>query len=285
MTWLTSRARNNNRRLSVISSASTTPSAQDDGPWCDKCTSLNRQLHGYLLEILKHGEDAIGEWAYAVGASPDHMECEPAPERIIPEGFRRCSRQHQLCAAGTASEPRTVMPPPLVSEWSRTVFPSGAYSEQPESTSGQASTVTSPYSQLPSTLDLVQRTQEPVPVPSAANLRTCHTLVAIPYTQGPAAPSQTQLPAPQPVQPPWNGGFQRPVAMYPNSGPAQNTTYPWASQHTQMTLGPQEQGGQQDLRTANNLPGSLACNEAMRNVGQGRVLKGEQDVLGSEIPG
>lgn len=264
MKMLASRARNNTRRLSIVSAASTTLSAQDAGPWCDKCTSLNRQLHGYLLEILKHGEDAIGDWAYAVGASPDHMECEPAPERIIPEGYRRCSRQHHLCAAGAEGEAGTIMPPPLTAGWPGTAFTSAVYQGQPGNALGQAQAGVGPYPQLGSGLDLAQRMQEVDSVPGGgATIQNRQALVAIPENAGPYAqrtgpPSQALLPAPQPLQPPWNGGFQRPAAMYPNSGPAQNTT------HNQL--------------------GSMVYNEAMRGIGQGRELQGEQSLSESEIP-
>lgn len=263
MTMLASRARNSNRRLSIISAASTTLSAQDAGPWCDKCTSLNRQLHGYLLEILKQGEDAIGDWAYAVGASPDHMECEPAPERIIPEGYRRCSRQHHLCAAMTEGEPGTIMPPPLSAGWPGTAFTSAVYDGKPANALSQTSAGCSPYSQLGSGLDLAQRMQQTNLVPAGGDIQNRQTLVAIPEHPGPYAhrtgpPSQAPLPVPQPLQPTWNGGFQRPVAMYPNSGPTQNTSH--------------------------NPPGSMAYNEAMRGIGQGRELQGEQKLPDSEIP-
>lgn len=260
MAMLASRARNNNnRRLSIISAASTT----DAGPWCDKCTSLNRQLHGYLLEILKHGEDAIGDWAYAVGASPDHMECEPAPERIIPEGFRRCSRQHQLCGARTEGVNGTVMPPPLPSGWPGIAVTSAVYQGQPGSTTSQTSAGISLYSQHRSGLDLAQRMQETSSVPARGAIENRQTLFAIPeqvnpYAQKTRSPSQALLPAPQPVQPPWNGGYQRPVAMYPNPGPAQSTTH--------------------------SPPTWTASNDAMRGVGQGRVLQKEQGLSASDVP-
>lgn len=262
-TMLASRARNNNnnnRRLSIISAASTTDAA---GPWCDKCTSLNRQLHGYLLEILKHGEDAIGDWAYAVGASPDHMECEPAPERIIPEGFRRCSRQHHLCGARAEGEAGAVMPPPLPSGWPGTAVTSAVYQEQPGNALSQAPAGLIPYSHLGSSLNLTQRMQEANSVPTSGTVQNRQTLVAIPEHANPYAPrtgtpSQAVLSAPQPLQPPWNGGFQRPVAMYPNSGPAQDTTQ--------------------------NPSASMSYNEAMRGVGQGRVFQKEPDLPASDVP-
>ena len=239
MTMLASRASNKNQRLSIISAASTTLSAQQAGPWCDKCTRLNRQLHGYLLEILRNGEDAIGEWAYAVGASPDHMDYEPAPERIIPEGYRRCSRQHQLCAG----EAGTNMPP-LSSGWTGTSLP-GVYPWLAGNLAGQTSAGTSPYSQLGPGLEPAQRMHEPISTPAGGALQPRHNLVAIPEHAEPCArgtgpPSQTQLQVPQPLQPPWSGGFQRPAAMYPNSGPAQNTTYHWTSQQRHPPNGPSE---------------------------------------------
>lgn len=259
-TMLASRARNNNnRRLSIISAAS----EADAGPWCDKCTSLNRQLHGYLLEILKHGEDAIGDWAYAVGASPDHMECEPAPERIIPEGFRRCSRQHQLCGARTEGEAGAAMPPPLPSGWPGTAVTSAVYQEQPGNALSQIPAGINPYSHLGSSLNPTQRVQEANSVPASGTVQNRQTLVAIPenanpYAQRTGAPSQALLSAPQPLQPPWNGGFQRPVAMYPNSGPVQDT--------------------------AHNPPASMSYNEAMRGAGQGRVLQKEPGLPASDVP-
>lgn len=283
MTMLASRASNKNHRLSIISAASTTLSAQQAGPWCDKCTRLNRQLHGYLLEILKNGEDAIGEWAYAVGASPDHMDYEPAPERIIPEGYRRCSRQHQLCAG----EAGTNMAPPL-SGWTGTSIP-GVYPGHVGNALGQASAGISPFSQSGPGLELSQRMQEPIPTPTGSAIQPRQNLVAIPEHAEPCAeragpPSQAQLPVPQPLQPPWNGGFQRPVAMYPSSGPAQNATFHWANQQRHVPTGPSEYGIQQHVGTMPNPPGSLASNEAMRAVAQGRVLREKQDLSDSDIP-
>lgn len=260
MTMLAARARNNNnRRVSIISAAS----EADAGPWCDKCTSLNRQLHGYLLEILKHGEDAIGDWAYAVGASPDHMECEPAPERIIPEGFRRCSRQHQLCGARTEGEAGAATTTPLPSGWPGAVVTSAVYQEQPGIALSQTPAGIIPYSHLGSSLNLTQRMQETNPVPASGIVQNRQTLVAIPenanpYAQRTGPPSQAILSAPQPLQPPWNGGFQRPVAMYPTSGAVQDTTH--------------------------NRPASMSYNEAMREVGQGRVLQKELDSPASDLP-
>lgn len=266
------RARNSTRKLSIISAASASPPAQDAGPWCDKCTSLNRQLHGYLLEILKDGEDAVGRWAYAVGASPDHMDCEPAPERIIPEGFRRCSRQHQLCGARTEGDAGTGMPV-VPSGWPGTTFPSGVYPGQPVN----AGT----YSQL-----LAQRMQETNPAPAGDALQNRQTLVAIPehadsVAQRAGPPSQAQLPAPQPLQPPWNGGSQRPVAMYPNSGPAQNTTYHWTCQQRN---GLPEHKYHQNVGTVLSPINSMAYDGAMPGVGQGRAVQEEQVSSDSDIP-
>lgn len=206
---------NSSKRLSIISMASTARAE----PWCDKCSRLNRQLHGYLLEILKTGEDAIGDWAYAVGASPDHMECEPAPERIIPEGYRRCSRQHH---AGTEGNMGTAMP--LVSGCTSNPHPFGAYAGQLESTSSSQSsarTSTSPFSLLGQGPDYPQRANATFPVLPGVNLPSRQTLVAIPENAGlqdprQGAPSHALLPVPQPIQPPWDGGFGRPVVMYPS---------------------------------------------------------------------
>lgn len=222
VSWRT-RARGNKQRLSIISTASTTRSAQQAEPWCDKCSRLNRQLHGYLLEILKNGEDAIGDWAYAVGASPDHMECEPAPERIIPEGYRRCSRQHHPCAARTEGEAaRTAMPLLPPPGCTNIAFHSGVYPIQPENTACQSSDGINPYSHVGPMLELAQRTNEPMPALAGVDLPQRHALVSIPehgvsQDLRPGTLSQNQLPAPQPLQPPWSGGFERPVAMYPNS--------------------------------------------------------------------
>jgi hypothetical protein len=216
------RARGNKQRLSIISTASTTLSAQRAEPWCDKCSRLNRQLHGYLLDILKDGENAIGDWAYAVGASPDHMECEPAPERIIPEGYRRCSRQHHPYTPRTEGVAGTAMPLLPPSGCTRIPFPSGLYQGKLENTPCQGSTGISPFSHLGPGVDFAQRTNDPLAALAGVNLQARHTLVAIPehgglQDQRPRPPSQTQLPAPQPLQPPWSSGFERPVAMYPNS--------------------------------------------------------------------
>lgn len=212
VSWRTRAKGNNNKRPSIIS----TGSAAQAEPWCDKCSRLNRQLHGYLLEILKSGEDAIGDWAYAVGASPDHMECEPAPERIIPEGYRRCSRQHHTCTESEAGRAMSLLP-----GCTSNPLPFGAYAGQLESTPSQSSAGTSPFSLLGPGSDFPQRTSAQLPALAGAALQSRHTLVAIPENAGmqdprPAAPSHALLPVPQPIQPPWNGGFGRPVAMYPN---------------------------------------------------------------------
>lgn len=274
-----SRARNNNRQLSIVSAASATLSAQDAGPWCDKCASLNRRLHGYLLEILKDGEDAVGKWAYAVGASPDHMDCEPAPERIIPEGFRRCSRQHH---AGTALSP-------IPSRWPGTMLPSGVYPGQPVDAPAPTPTGAGPYSQLGSRLDLAQRMQETNPAPAGGALQNRQTLVAIPehagsFAQRTGPPSQAQLPVPKPLQPPWNAGPERPVAMYPNSGPLQNTNYQWAYQQCGVPNGPSEHNNHHNVETVHSLPDSMAYNEAMRGIGQGPVGQEEQNSSDPDIP-
>lgn len=269
MTSMVSRKKASDRRASILSGAS------DAGPWCDKCASLNRQLHSYLLEILKDGEAAVGDWAFAVGASPDHMECEPAPERIIPEGFRRCSCQHHPCAAQTQGEAATVVPPPLTAGWPGTGFTSKIYPVQ----SGQARAGASPYYQLGSRLDLAGRALEPAPAPAGRNLQTGHALVAIPeraesYPQRTSQPSQAQLPAPQPLQPPWNAGFQRPAAMYPNSGPEPGATYNWANQQRHVP----------PVAAVHSPTLSLAHDGAMRGVGQGRMLQVEQALPDSDIP-
>lgn len=269
MTSMVSRKRASDRRSSILSAAS------NAGPWCDKCASLNRQLHGYLLEILKDGEAAVGDWAFAVGASPDHMECEPAPERIIPEGYHRCSLQRHLCASGTQGEAGTVVPPPLTAGWPGTAFTSNIYPVQ----SGQAPAGASPYSQLGSKLDLTRRTLELTPAPAGGTLQTGHALVAIPeraesYAQRAGQPSQAQLPAPQPLQPPWNGGFQRPAAMYPNSGTKPGTTYSWASQQRHV----------QPVAAVHSPTLSLAHNGAMRGIGQGKMFRVEQALPDSDIP-
>lgn len=280
-----SRARNNNRQLSIISAASI--SAQDAGPWCDKCTSLNRQLHGYLLEILKDGEDAVGKWAYAVGASPDQMDCEPAPERIIPEGFRRCSRQHHLCAVKTEGDAGTALSP-IPYRWPVTPFPSGVYAGQPVNAPVPTSAAVVPYSQLGSRLDLAQRTQETNPAPAGGALQNRQSLFAIPehaesLAQRTVPPPQAQLPVPQPLQPPWNGGSQRPAAMYPSSGPSQNTTYHWDYQQRNLPNGSSEHNYRQNGGTVVGSVGSMAYNEAMRGVGQGRVVQEEQNSSDPDI--
>ncbi|KAK7714980.1 hypothetical protein SLS63_011497 [Diaporthe eres] len=282
-----SRARNNNRQLSIVSAASMSLSAQDAGPWCDKCTSLNRRLHGYLLEILKDGEDAVGKWAYAVGASPDQMDCEPAPERIIPEGFRRCSRQHQLCGARTEGSAGMALSP-IQSRWPVASFPSAVYPGQPVNVSVPTSADAGPYSQLGSRLDLAQRMQETDSAPGSGALQDRQTLVAIPehadsFAQRTGPPSQAQLPAPQPLQPPWNSGSQLPVAMYPNTGPS-HTTYQWAYQQRNVTDGPSEHNGHQHMETVHSPPDSMAYNEAMRGIGQIRVVQEEQNLSDPDIP-
>lgn len=155
------------------------------------------------------------------------------------------------------------MPPPLSSGWPGTAVTSAVYQEQPENALSQTPGGIIPYSHLGSSLSLTQRMQEANSVPASGTIQNRQTLVAIPehanpYAQRTAPPSQAVLSAPQPLQPPWNGGFQRPVAMYPNSGPAQDTTH--------------------------NLPASVSYNEAMRGIGQGRVLQKEPDLSASDVP-
>ncbi|KAG6355865.1 hypothetical protein INS49_015249 [Diaporthe citri] len=282
------RARNNNRQLSIISAASATLPGQDAGPWCDKCTSLNRQLHGYLLEILKDGEDAVGKWAYAVGASPDQMDCEPAPERIIPEGFRRCSRQHQLCGVRTEGDAGTALSP-IPSRWPVTTSPSAVYSGQPVTAPVPASAGAGPCSQLGSRSDLAQRMQETNSAPAGGALQNRQSLFAIPehadsFAQRTGPPSQAQLPAPQPLQPPWNGASQRPVAMYPSCGPLQNTTYHWAYQQRNVPNAPPEHNNPQNMGTMHRPPGSMAYNEVVSGIGQGRVVQEVQSSSDSDVP-
>ncbi|KAL1866345.1 hypothetical protein Daus18300_006809 [Diaporthe australafricana] len=291
LTMLTPRPRGLNQRLSIFSAASSL-SAQKPGPWCDKCNSLNRQLRGYLIGILKGGEVAIDEWAYAVGASPDQMECEPAPERIIPEGYRRYSRQYQLCAAKPECGTGPVGPP-VSSGWSGAALPS-VYSGQPQHAPGQIPADTSQYSQASSELSFAQRTYEPVPMTSGVALQTRQPLVAIPEHTGSFAhktgpPSQMPLPAPQPLQPPWNGGSQQTNAIFPGSGPAQNTLYSWAYRQPHVLTGMSGPSYQQNIQTAQNpfrasagqpkpmsstAIDSLASNEATRG----------QSVAGAEVP-
>lgn len=291
-TKMVSRRTTNRRRASTLSAASTAAPARDAGPWCDKCASLNRQLHSYLLGILMDGEAAIGDWAYTVGASADHMECEPAPERIIPEGFRRCSRQHHPYAAGTEGEAaKAMVPPPLTAGWPGTAFTSKIYPVQPAGNAPvQATAGASLCSQLGSRSEPARRTLEPTSAPAGGDLQTGHPLVAIPeragsYAQRTRQPSQAQLPAPQPLQPPWKGGFQRPVAMYPNSWPEPGTAYNWADQQRQVPPnGLSGYGNQQRVAAVHNPSLSLAHNGAMRGVGQGRMFQAEQALPDSDIP-
>ncbi|KAI3398661.1 hypothetical protein diail_8848 [Diaporthe ilicicola] len=263
------RARSTNQRLSIFSAASSTLSTQNSGPWCDKCSKLNRQLHGYLLEILKDGEDAIDEWAYAVGASPDQMECEPAPERIIPEGYRRYSRQYQLCTAKAEYDAGTPGPP-VSFGWPGTALPGGHQ--------GQSQHSVSRYSQLSSELAFAQRTHEPISTASSIGLQNRQTLVAIPehegsYAQRAKSPSQTLLPVPQPLQPPWNGTSQH-VAVFPGSGLVKNTPYNWTSQQPRVPTGSSGQNHQQNMETMRNMP----------MIGTGRALQGAQDASDGYFP-
>lgn len=303
VTTLAPRSRTVNRRLSIISTASTALSAQQAGPWCDKCTSLNRQLHGYLLEILKSGEDAVDEWAYAVGASPDHMECEPAPERIIPEGFRRCSRQYQLCAAKPECEAATARPP-VPPGWSSTAY-WDANPSQPQYASDQREAVMSPYSEVGSGVGFVQRTHEPIlPPPAGIAPQNRHTLAAIPehanpQLRWPGSSSQTPLPGPQTLLPPWNTETQRSLTVYPGYGPAHNSISHWAHQQSLMPIVPSDHTHRQNIgitrgspklangqvqSTLTTIVESSAYNEALRGIGQGRTLLGEQDTSDSDIP-
>ncbi|KAJ0117787.1 hypothetical protein J7T55_001987 [Diaporthe amygdali] len=303
VTMLAPRSRTVNRRLSIISTASTTLSAQQAGPWCDKCASLNRRLHGYLLEILKSGEDAVDEWAYAVGASPDQMECEPAPERIIPEGFRRCSRQYQLCAAKPECDAATAMPP-VPPGWSSTAY-WGANPSQSQYASDQRQAVMSPYSDVGSGVGFVQRTHQPIlPPPAGIALQNRHTLVSIPehansQPRWPGSSSQTPLPGPQTLLPPWNVESQRSLAVYPGYGPAHNSLSQLAHQQSHMPIVSSDHIHQQSIGVTRGSPklangqvqstltaivDSSSYNEALRAIGQGRTLLWEQDTSDSEIP-
>lgn len=306
LTMLTPRPRGLSQRLSIFSAASSTRSAQKSGPWCDKCSSLNRQLRGYLLGILKGGEDAIDDWASAVGASPDQMECEPAPERIIPEGYRRYSRQYQLCAAKPECDAGPVGPPAW-SAWSGAALPD-VYSGQPQRAPGQTPAGISQYrySQVSSEVEVgfAQRTHETIPTTSGVALQTRQPLVAIPehtdsLVQSTETPSQMSLPAPQPLQPPWNGGSQQPIAVFPGSGPAHNVPYNWAYRQSNVLARSSGPIHQQNMQTVQNpfkasagqtkpmsptAVDSLAYNEAMRGVGKALELQRGQGMSGAEVP-
>lgn len=215
------RDRGRNRQLSVLSTLS---AAAAGGPWCDKCNRLNRQLHGYLLEVLRAGEQAVDDWAYAVGASPDHMECEPAPERIIPEGYRRCSQQCQSCVAR-----RSVRTPPASSGWSpsttTTSTPAaaaagtggGGYQYQPGLTSAAQveNGGAGPYAhQAGAGPGSVFNGAAPdmTPSPPGGLAQVNHQLVAVPEGQPLLLHARwAGLPAPQlhPPQQPWEDGPQR----------------------------------------------------------------------------
>jgi hypothetical protein len=197
------RGRGNKQRLSIISTASTTPPKQRAESWCDKCSRMNRQLYGYLLEILTRMPLATGP-------------TRSAPERIIPEGYRRCSRQHH----GSVAEPAMpLLPPPGC-----TTIPlvSGIHPGQLATTTCQRSAATGPFSQLGPGLDFAQRTNGLLPAVAGVSFQNRQNLFAIPengFAQNSRAelPSHAQLPAPQPIQLPWNGSFEGPVATYLNS--------------------------------------------------------------------
>lgn len=198
-----------NRQLSVFSAVSTALSATQSGPWCDKCNRLNRQLHGYLLGILRTGEQAVDEWAYAVGASPDHMECEPAPERIIPEGYRRCSQQCQSCVARRFGGEAGVVTPPGSSGWScggnATVAMNGYQNQLGMVNEGQMGR--GPYAQAGPGSAFTQATPEPTPSPPGGPVQVNHQLVAVPeghkllHARWAESPAQMPLPLPLPL--PW----------------------------------------------------------------------------------
>lgn len=204
------------RQLSALSAAS---AAAQPGPWCDGCNRLNRQLHGYLLDVLRTGEQAVDEWAYAVGASPDHMECEPAPERIIPEGYRRCSQQCQSCVARRpGGGPGAATPPTSSAGWSSTALGTpAAASGHPDQLGmiNEAQTGGGPYAQAGPGSAFARATPGSTPSPPGSSTRINHQLVAVPEGQsllharwaGPPAQTQLPLPAQQPLlaQQPWGG--------------------------------------------------------------------------------
>lgn len=202
-------------------------------PQCDGCNRLNRQLHGYLLDVLRTGERAVDEWAYAVGASPDHMECEPAPERIIPEGYRRCSQQCSSCvvagllqpgepAAGSGSG---FVTPPAPSGWA---VAGGGCQGQLLGVVGeaQAGGGGGPYARAAASPGA---TPDPsTPSPPGISAQVNHQLVAVPEGQnhhlharwaGPPPAQAQQLPLPLPAQQqqqqqaqPWEASPQRGAA-------------------------------------------------------------------------
>ncbi|KUI71394.1 hypothetical protein VM1G_06700 [Cytospora mali] len=234
--------RDRNRQLSAVSALSAQP-----GPWCEKCNQLNRQLHGYLLDILKTGEQAVDEWAYAVGASPDHMECEPAPERIIPEGYRRCSQQCQSCVAKRAGGEVGFTTPPGSYTWSSTTPTTIGYQNQPGVTN-EAQMGRGPYSQTGPGSTIPRTTPEPTSSPPGPSAHINHGLVAIPEGQKLlharwAGPPHAQMPLPSPpaqqphpLQQPWGGSAHHPVNANPDI-PAQ----PWEHPGVEARTGPSDQ--------------------------------------------
>lgn len=233
-----------NRQLSVFSAVSTSLSATQSGPWCDKCNRLNRQLHGYLLDILKTAEQTVDEWAYAVGASPDHMECEPAPERIIPEGYRRCSQQCQSCVARRFEGGAGVVTPPGSSGWSGggnvTAATNGYQNQLGMVNERQMERL--PYAQAGPGSAFTQATPEPNPSPPGGPAQVNHQLVAVPEghnllharwagspVQMPLArppPAPAQQPHP-PLQRPWECSARRTIGTS-HKTPAEHWEYPGA---------------------------------------------------------
>ncbi|ROW06088.1 hypothetical protein VMCG_04548 [Cytospora schulzeri] len=210
-----------NRQLSALSAVSTSLSTTQSGPWCDKCNRLNRQLHGYLLDILKTGEQAVDEWAYAVGASPDHMECEPAPERIIPEGYRRCSQQCQSCVARRVESGVGGVASPGSSGWSsgsHTTAVTGGYQHQLGMINNETQMGRGPYDQTGAGLAFTRTSPHPTPSPPGDPVN--HQLVAVPegnnnllHARWAGPPTQMSLSLPpaqqsHPLQQPWEGSAQ-----------------------------------------------------------------------------
>ncbi|KUI60049.1 hypothetical protein VP1G_07301 [Cytospora mali] len=233
--------RDRNRQLSTFSALSTQP-----GPWCEKCNQLNRQLHGYLLDILRTSEQAVDEWAYAIGASPDHMECEPAPERIIPEGYRRCSQQCQSCVAQRVDGEMRFITPPGSSTWSSTTPTTTGYQNQP-GILNEAQMGRGPYSQTGPGSMVPRTTPEPTSSPPDVSAHVNHGLVAIPEGQkllharwaGPP-PAQMTLSSPQaqqphPLQQPWGGSAHHPINANPDI-PA----HPWEHPGVDTRRGPSD---------------------------------------------
>ena len=237
------RSANRNRQLSALSAMSTALSAQP-GPWCGKCNQLNRQLRGYLLDILKTGEQAVDEWACAVGASPDHMECEPAPERIIPEGYRRCSQQCQSCVARRLEGEAGAATPPELSSWSGspTAAAPGGYLSRYEmfneeqmgrgglhAHAGPGLTLTLPNSGLTSSPphSSLQVNQGLVAIPEDRNLLHAHW----------AGSSHAHIPPPaqqlhRPMLPhPWDGGARDQTNADPGTPAARHWYHPGSGAH------------------------------------------------------